>query len=129
MSENPPRMFRLPTDPPEHLQSLRAGDQITRLHTEWARRRAASPKTDSVGTRVRSRVKVFAAQVTGADDRRFLGDLVRAVDAVAIRCDELSERVSNLATTLDDLARSLSEEVTQLRATVDSIAVPDPDRP
>ena len=47
---------------------------------------------------------------------------MRAVDAVAERCDELSERAANLEVIVDDLARILGEEVTQLRAAVESRA-------
>jgi tetrahydromethanopterin S-methyltransferase subunit B len=45
--------------------------------------------------------------------------MVRAVDAVAVRCDELSERVGNLELTADDLARSLGQEIALLRASVE----------
>jgi hypothetical protein len=48
-----------------------------------------------------------------------LGDLIRAIDAVATRCDELSDRVSSLEVSVDDMARILGEEVTRLRAAVE----------
>jgi tetrahydromethanopterin S-methyltransferase subunit B len=50
-----------------------------------------------------------------------MGDVVRAVDAVAQRCDELSERITRLSTVTDDLAGSLSEEVTELRTIVEHL--------
>ena len=128
MTEEPPRMFRLPTDPPEPLPAVRGSEHIVGLHTRWALRDAKTPTDASLAQRVRSRAQGVAARLTGADDR-FLADLVRAVDAVAARCDELSERVRNVTVTTDDLARSLGEEVTELRAAVDRIARPDPDRP
>jgi tetrahydromethanopterin S-methyltransferase subunit B len=50
-----------------------------------------------------------------------MGDVVRAVDAVAQRCDELSERVTRLSTITDDVASSLSEEVSELRTIVEHL--------
>ena len=46
---------------------------------------------------------------------------MRAIDTIATRCDELSERVAGLEVTADDLARVLGEELTQLRAAVERI--------
>jgi hypothetical protein len=120
-------MFRFPTDPPEPLPALQGGEHIVQLHAEWARRHATSPADASLARRVSSRAKGVGVRLTGADDR-ILADLVRAVDAVAARCDELSQRVSNLAMTTDDLARSLGEEVTELRTIVKRIPPSDPDR-
>jgi hypothetical protein len=125
MSDDPPMMFRHPTDPPAPLPPLRGSEHIVRIHSEWARLHAATPTPESFTQRARARTKLVAARVIGGSDRRFLGDLVRAIDEVAARCDELTERVSNLATTADDLARSISEEVTRLRATVDCLGTPD----
>jgi hypothetical protein len=88
-----------------------------------------APKTASFGDRVGSRAKSMFARVTRGSDLDFLGDLVRAVDEVAARCDELSERLNILTITADDLARSLGEEVTQLRAAVSCSASPGPDPP
>jgi tetrahydromethanopterin S-methyltransferase subunit B len=48
-----------------------------------------------------------------------LADLIRAIDAIAARCDELSGRVEKLEVVADDLARVLGEEVTHLRAAVE----------
>jgi ABC-type transporter Mla subunit MlaD len=109
-------MFRRPSDPPDPLPPLRASDEVVRLHTEWARVHAASDEGHALAG-LRSRARVVASMAGGAD-HRLLGDLIRAIDAIAARVDELSERVDNLATTTDDLARSLSEEVSALRGTV-----------
>jgi hypothetical protein len=92
------------------------------MHTEWARLDAAPGNTASVGVRLRVKARSAAARVTGNADRHFLADLVRAVDAVAARCDELSERVGKLEVVADDLARILGEEITQLRAAVERMA-------
>ena len=62
------------------------------------------------------------SRLVGGADHLFLGDLVRAVDAIAARCDELSERVANLEVIADDLARAFGQEITQLRAAVERTA-------
>jgi hypothetical protein len=122
MTDTPPAMFQRPTDPCQPLPPLRSGGQIARMHTEWARLDAATGYTSSVGDRLRVKARSAAARVTGSADRHFLADLVRAVDAVAARCDELSERVGKLEVVADDLARILGEEITQLRAAVERMA-------
>jgi hypothetical protein len=58
-----------------------------------------------------------------------MGDVVRAVDAVAGRCDELSERIERLSTVTDDLARAVSEEITELRTAVEQLRRDNPSTP
>jgi tetrahydromethanopterin S-methyltransferase subunit B len=60
-------------------------------------------------------------RLTGGTDHRYIGDVIRAVDIIALRCDELSERVTQLAMSADDVARVLCEEVTELRAVVERL--------
>lgn len=114
-------MFRRPSDPPDPLSPLRASEDVVRLHAEWARVHEAGGNTDALAGRMRNRARVAARLAAGAD-HRFIGDLIRAVDAIAARVDELSERVGNLATTTDDVARVLSEEVSHLRAEVHRVS-------
>jgi hypothetical protein len=71
--------------------------------------------TDTTAGRMRNRVTTVAQIARGAD-HRFIGELIRAVDAIAARVDELSERVNTLATTTHDVGRVLSEELSQLQA-------------
>jgi hypothetical protein len=122
MTDTPPTMFQRPTDPCQPPPPLRSGGPIARMHTEWARLDAAPGNTSSVGDRLRVKARSVAARVTGSADRQFLAELVRAVDAVAARCDELSERVGKLDVIADDLTRILGEEITQLRAAVERMA-------
>ena len=117
----PPEMFRRPTDPAEPPPPLRSGDRITALHHEWARMHSGADAATVAG-RLRNEVRSVASRITNRADHRLLGDLVRAVDAVAERCDALSERTANLEIIVDDLARILGEEVTQLRAAIESRA-------
>lgn len=112
-------MFRRPSDPPEPLPSLRSNQHIVRLHTEWARLHATPTASQAPSARVRAKARSAFSRLVGTADHQLLGDVVRAVDAVAARCDELSERVGDLGLTSDDLARSLGQEITQLRASLE----------
>lgn len=129
MNETPPEMFQRPTDPPDLPAPLCAGDEIGRLHTEWARMHPAAGDTDITAGRLRNRVTTVAQIARGAD-HRLIGDLIRAVDAIAARVDELSERVNTHATTTHDVARVLSEELSQLKADLREMGGPgDRSRP
>lgn len=118
-------MFRRPSDPSDPLPPLRGSDLIVTLHTEWARMHAEPTEGEALGPRLRNRTRSVTSRIVGGADHRFLGDLVRAVDAIATRCDELSQRVANMEVVADDLARALGQEITQLRAAVESIAEPE----
>jgi hypothetical protein len=120
MDQEPPRMFRAPTDPPEPLPPLRADEPMVRLHLEWARMHETSVST-TLRSRLRARTRAVKLRLSGALSDRYMGDVVRAVDAVAQRCDELSERITRLSTITDDLASSVSEEVTELRTIVEHL--------
>jgi hypothetical protein len=126
MSEEPPAMFRRPSDPAEPLPSLRSNQYIVKLHTEWARLHATPGETPTPSARLRGKARSAVSRLVGTADHQLLGDVVRAVDAIAGRCDELSDRVANLELTADDLARTLGQEITQLRAAVERVAGPRP---
>ena len=114
----PPAMFRRPTDPPDPLPPIRSSETITGLHAEWARQHAGPAPENTWSNRLRNKARAVRGRIGVGTDPQLLGDLVRAVDAVAARCDELSERASHLEIVVDDLARILGEEVTRLRAAV-----------
>ena len=117
--KEPPTMFRRPSDPPEPPLPLASSDTITTMHTEWARVHAATASTVTMRQRMARKVRARTARMGIGTDRKMLGDLIRAIDAVATRCDELSDRVSSLEVSVDDMARILGEEVTRLRAVVE----------
>jgi len=119
-------MFRRPSDPSPPLEPLRGGNEIAELHRAWARMHPPSRGPETLWRRLRGKWRSLSSRITNGDDRRLLGDLVRAVDAAAARCDTLSERVANLEVTVDDLARILGEEVTRLRAAVEKTSESDP---
>ncbi len=125
MTEEPPAMFRRPPIRPIPSRRSRGSDLIVTLHTEWARMHAEPTEGEALGPRMRNRTRSVTSRFVGGADHRFLGDLIRAVDAIATRCDELSARVANMEVVADDLARVSGQEITQLRAAVESIAEPD----
>jgi hypothetical protein len=117
----PPGMFRRPVDPPTPLPPLRAGTSIEEMHVEWAKLHQQSGTSTATLSRLRSKLLAVASRV-GARDRNALASIVRAVDDVAVRCDELSQRVNDFAISLDDLARTYGEELTQLRSMMESMS-------
>ena len=55
-------------------------------------------------------------RVPGGVDQVIIADLIRAVDAVAARCDELSDRLQHQQIVLDDAVTIFGEELTRIRA-------------
>jgi hypothetical protein len=127
MSE-PPGMFRRPTDPPAPLKPLRAAGSVVEMHAEWARMHRTASENATFAHRLRNKAISLRSRL-GGTDRPFLGYVVRSVDDVAARCDELTERLNDVAISLDDLARTLGEEITRLRAELDSMSRPESEMP
>ena len=86
----PPSMFRRPTDVPEALPPIRGSELLSILHTKWIDLQppAEVPST-SPWHRLLRRSRRVGARVMRRGDHDLLGDLIRAVDAIAGRCDEL----------------------------------------
>jgi hypothetical protein len=116
-------MLSQPSDPLVLLQSLARSEHIIRMHTDWARLDGGPDARLTSGPKIRQRVQAVSLRLLGGSHRELLADLIRAVDAVAVRCDELSGRIGKLESVADDLARVLGEEVTQLRAAVQRLEV------
>jgi hypothetical protein len=123
MTDVPPAMFQRPTDPPGPLPALRGVGAVATMHLEWERQFAPPADAAAVGPRLRRRLRSAASKIMGGADGEFLADLVRAVDTVAARCDEISERLVTIEIVVDDLAHVLGEEIAQLRAEVRRTAI------
>jgi hypothetical protein len=121
-------MFRRPTDPPAPLEPLRVRSTIVEMHAEWARMHRISNENASFAHRVRNKAILLRSRV-GRADRHLLGYVVRAVDDVATRCDELAQRLNDVAISVDDLARTLGEDVSRIRAELESTSRAEPDVP
>lgn len=109
-----PRMFQRPPDVTDRLLPLRHGREIAKLHREWIIRIVppARQSTGQRGIRVVRRILNRAGSV----DREIIADVIRAIDALALRCDELSDRLEHQHIILDDAVTILGEELTRLRA-------------
>jgi hypothetical protein len=119
-------MYSRPTEAPEALVPVRSGESVIKLHTEWARLNGASTPPASEPTSGGWRARLRGAQrALGRADREFLGDLVRAVDVLALRCDELAERLANQQAITGETAEILGQEVTRLRAAVAALNAGD----
>jgi hypothetical protein len=118
----PPSMFRRPTDAPDALLPIRGSEPLSIVHTKWARMHTPAEDPAARGwQRILRRSRGVAARVIGRGDHELLGDLIRAVDAVATRCDELTVRVETLTTNVDDIARTYGEDLTQIRADLEQL--------
>jgi hypothetical protein len=109
-----PRMFQRPADVTDRLEPLRHGPEIAKLHREWIIRIVppARPSTGQRGIRLVRRILNRAGSV----DREIIADVIRAIDALALRCDELSDRLEHQHIILNDAVTILGEELTRLRA-------------
>ena len=103
-----PRLLRRPADAPPPLSPVHDTDTIGTLHLGWAQ----SFGGDGSGVLGRVRRLVWSKKT----DRELLGSLIRAVDALAVRCDELADRLAVMATVTDDVTAAFGEDLTHLRA-------------
>jgi hypothetical protein len=111
-----PTMFTLPSDLQGPLPSVRHGDHVAQLHREWKRITAAHPGKSSPWHRLTRLVQRMANRGPGSVDREMIADLIRAIDAVAARCDEIAERLAQQQIVVDDVVNIFGEELTRLRA-------------
>ncbi|MGH9088374.1 MAG: hypothetical protein ACRDYZ_09725 [Acidimicrobiales bacterium] len=130
-AEVPPVVLEKSADAPPSLAPVREAPQVATMHDRWARVHdgaaglGASAGAAGAGVRakVRARVVTAAAEATRTsqqDDRTLIGDLIRAVDALAIRSDELSERLGHLQSVVEGVIAALGADVVQLRAALAS---------
>jgi hypothetical protein len=111
-----PRMFARQSDVPDPLPSVRHSGHMAKLHREWDVVAATAPPD---GSSPRDRIVRTTRRIVhgpnGVTDV-MLADMIRALDAVAERCDEISERLTHLQIVVDDVATIFGEELTRLRA-------------
>jgi hypothetical protein len=112
--DEPPAMFKRSSEVPPPLPHLRHGQEISKLHREWIVR-IVPPSRPSSGQRA-IRVVRRVANRAGSVDREIVADLIRAIDALALRCDELADRLEHQHIVVDDAVTIYGEELTRLRA-------------
>jgi hypothetical protein len=119
----PPSMFKRSSDVPTPIPHLRHGAEIAKLHREWIVR-IVPPQRPSSGQRA-IRVVRRVANRAGSVDREIVADLIRAIDALAARCDELADRLQHQNIVLDDAVTIYGEELTRLRAESEPLSAGD----
>jgi hypothetical protein len=109
-------MLSRPADAPPPLPHVRGGDAVRSLHLDWAALHGpnANATPSGVGRRVLDKVRRILSP--GRGDHELVGALIRAVDALAVRCDELADRLSTQEVLMEDVATSYGEDITRLRA-------------
>jgi hypothetical protein len=126
-----PALLRHPPGPGAPLPSVQHGDELAAVHQAWAdaheaREEAARAQAsaasggglDAVKSRVRARISSAAAAAMPEHDadRHVVGDLIRAVDALARRVDELGARLVALEELVEEVVVVASEDLTRVRA-------------
>jgi hypothetical protein len=110
-------MLRRPADAPSPFDPVRANENLRTLHEGWARLYGHPSNTSSSPTQwQRVRGKLRRSLPFGAADRELIGVLIRTVDALAQRCDEIAERLSVQESLTEDVTASFGEDITHLRA-------------
>jgi hypothetical protein len=118
-----PSMFRRAADVHEPLPPVREADDVVKLHREWIRI-SMPPAGQSTGLwpRLVGRLRRITRRAPGAVDREMIADLIRAIDAVAARCDVIADRLDHQNVVVNDAVTIFGEELTRLRA--ESAAAP-----
>jgi hypothetical protein len=115
--EAAPAMFTRPSDVPDPLPSVQHGAAVTRLHSKWIHLTPTpADPTASRWNRLVSGARRVARREAGSIDAHLIADLIRAIDAVAARCDEISRRLEHQQVVADEMATIFGEELTRLRA-------------
>jgi hypothetical protein len=112
-----PSMFQRAADVHDPLPPVREADAVVKMHREWIRiSTPASGQSAALWPRLVRVVRRVAGRGPGAVDRELIADLIRAIDAVAARCDVLADRLDHQNIVLNDAVTIFGEELTRLRA-------------
>jgi hypothetical protein len=112
-----PSMFQRAADVHDTLPPVRQADDVVKLHREWIRI-SIPPAGQSTGLwpRLVRVVRRVANRGPGAVDREMIADLIRAIDAVAARCDVIADRLDHQNIVVNDAITIFGEVLTRLRA-------------
>jgi len=123
-----PALLRRPAGGSPPPPPVREDPDVVAVHGAWARIHAAEthPPADRptsaaarMRTMARDRLAAVAAGTLGpaqSYDRELIGDLIRATDALARRCDELGGRLAELEALVEEVVAVFSEDMVQVRA-------------
>jgi hypothetical protein len=103
-------MLRQPTEAPARLPRAAELPAVHALREVLASRER--PKDGSA----RQRLRALAGAVSGRADRRLLGALMAATDALIQHCDRMMDRVESDETRVADMASAYGEDLARLWA-------------
>jgi hypothetical protein len=129
-ADPPPRMLPRPADAPPPLDPLHESEQLRALHGEWARLHGGptgAPTPADQWRRVRGKARRMLPM--GGPERELLGALIRTVDALALRCDAIAERLGAQETLMEGVAGSFGEDITRVRADLQQVRAALPSLP
>jgi hypothetical protein len=112
-----PSMFQRAADVHDPLPPVRQADDVVKLHREWIR--ISTPpvgQSTALWPRLLRLLRRVANRGPGAIDREMIADLIRAIDAVAARCDVIADRLDHQNIVINDAVTIFGEELTRLRA-------------
>jgi hypothetical protein len=117
----PPKLLSEAIGSGETPSPLREATDLAVLHQHWAAlhepaRPEGHASLKAALTARRWVASAAAAEATQEALRGLIGDLIRAVEALAIRCDELGTRVSGLERALTEVVEVLGEDLVAVRA-------------
>lgn len=140
-----PRLLSHLADPIPLPPPLHDAEEVASLHRKWAQLAGAAQGSSQgvgdaaeptggggigggigggVGGGVRAKVRarvVAVARADSAGDRALIGDLIRAVDAVAARLDDVTARVGNLEVLVQEVLDRLSEDLVRVQAALGTL--------
>lgn len=124
-----PALLSRSPEPRPPLPGVQSAPEMAAVHREWARVHADDPGhgaapvagygPSAVRAKVRAKVVTVAGETARSaqqDDRALIGDLIRAVDAVARRVDELGDRLGDLEALVQEVVAVTSEDLVQVLA-------------
>ena len=124
---DPPLLLRGSITPPDPLPPVRQDPAVVEMHARWADPVAPADGATGVAGRVRSSLTTaveHVARSAQAEQRALIGTLIRAIDTVAARNDQLEARVHHLETLLEEVVTVLSEDLTQVRSALGAVSGP-----
>ena len=131
-----PRLLGGSITPPDPLSPIRQETAIVEMHQRWANQSAAvttpAPSAGPTTTvRLRALLKgaVNRTRLSVRGDPELTASLIRAVDALAVRSDEMAERLHQLQSLVEEVVLVVSEDLVQIRATLEASGGPASDGP
>ena len=128
LDTEPPGLLGRPVDGSPPPPPIRESAELSAVHEGWVRVHAGDDRSGGAQTglraQARQRLASLAADAVGKDqrdDRALIGSLIRAVDALAQRNDELSGRLAQLETLVGEVIDVLGRDLTVVRAVLDDL--------